>query len=179
VRGLLEPFGQTVSILRARDHRLRLILPTVPHVADLVAGAVSGWDQKPEIVSDASGKWQAFGQADAALIASGTVSLELALSGVPLVSCYKLDPFARMIQSMVTVWSALLPNLIADRPIAPEFYNRYVRPAALARMLEALFTETALRKWQKDGFAEVSRRMATSRPSGEIAAEIVLSHIRT
>ena len=179
VRGLLEPFGQTVSVLRARGHRLRLILPTVPHVADLVAGTVSGWDQKPEIVSDVSGKWQAFGEADAALIASGTVSLELALSGVPLVSCYKLDPVARMIQSMVTVWSALLPNLIADQPVAPEFYNRFVRPAALGRMLEALFADTALRKWQKDGFAEVSRRMATLRPSGEIAAEIVLSHIRT
>ena len=58
--------------------------------------AVAGWEQKPEIVIDAAGKWQAFGEADAALIASGTVSLELALAGVPLVSCYRLDPFARM-----------------------------------------------------------------------------------
>ena len=48
--------------------------------------------QKPEIILDAERKWQAFGEADAALIASGTVSLELALAGVPMMSCYKLDP---------------------------------------------------------------------------------------
>ena len=53
--------------------------------------------RNPRSSSDAAGKWQAFGEADAALIASGTVSLELALAGVPLVSCYKLDPFARAI----------------------------------------------------------------------------------
>ena len=174
---LIKPFGETVAALKRRGHRLRLVLPTVPHVAGLVASSVSGWEQKPEIVSDAAGKWQAFGEADAALIASGTVSLELALAGVPLVSCYKLDPIARAIQRFVTVWSALLPNLIADKPIAPEFYNDFVRPENLARLVEQLFADTDLRRWQKDGFAEVSRRMATDRPSGEIAAEVVMERI--
>ena len=178
VSRLLEPFGQTVTALKARGNRLRLILPTVPHVAELVAASISGWEQKPEIIVDAAEKWRAFGEADAALIASGTVSLELALAGVPLISCYKFDPVWKMIQSMITVWSALLPNLIADRPIAPEYYDGYVRPETLARTLEALFADTALRAWQKDGFAEVSRRMSTSRPSGEIAAEVVLSCVK-
>ena len=177
VRGLLEPFGKTVTALRTRGHRLRLLLPTVPHVAETVHAAVAGWEQQPEIILEPSRKWQAFGEADAALIASGTVSLELALSGVPMVSAYKLDAIARVLQGMVTVWSALLPNLIADRAIVPEFYDRYVRPENLARHLEALFDDTGFRAWQKDGFAEVARRMATSRPSGEIAAEAVLAEI--
>lgn len=174
---LIEPFGETISILKARGHRLRLILPTVPHVADLVASSVANWEQKPEIVSDTTGKWQAFGDADAALIASGTVSLELALAGVPLVSCYKLDPFARMAQGLITTWTASLPNLIADRTVVVEAYNQYVRPQWLARHLEGLFEDTGLRRWQKDGFAEVARRMATDRPSGEMAAEIVLKAV--
>lgn len=178
VSRLVGPFGETISALRARGHRLRLVLPTVPHVADRVASAVSGWEQKPEIVSDAAGKWRAFGEADAALIASGTVSLELALAGVPLVSCYKLDFFARaVLQRLISVWSALLPNLIADRPVAPEFYDEFVRPDVMARVVEQLFADTALRRWQKDGFAEVARRMATDRPSGELAAEVVLRTI--
>ncbi|MEP9373093.1 lipid-A-disaccharide synthase [Mesorhizobium sp. KR1-2] len=177
VRGLLEPFGQTVTALRARGHRLRLLLPTVPHVAEIVRSTVAGWEQQPEIILEPARKWQAFGEADAALIASGTVSLELALSGVPMVSAYKLDAIARVLQGMVTVWSALLPNLIADRAIVPEFYDRYVRPENLARQLEALLGDTGFRAWQKDGFAEVARRMATSRPSGEIAAEAVLAEI--
>jgi lipid-A-disaccharide synthase len=178
VSRLVVPFGETVSVLRARGHRLRLLLPTVPHVADLVRTSVARWDEKPEIILDAERKWQAFGKADAALIASGTVSLELALSGVPMISCYKFDPIMLMVQRLITVWSAALPNLIADRPVVPESYNQYVRPHYLARQLEALFADTAYRAWQKDGFAEVSRRMATERPSGEIAAEVVMGCIR-
>lgn len=177
VSRLIEPFGETVSILKARGHRLRLVLPTVPHVAKLVESSVANWEQKPEIVSDAAGKWQAFGEADAALAASGTVSLELALAGVPLVSCYKLDPIARVAQRLITTWSASLPNLIADRTVVNEFYNQYVRPAWLARHLEGLFEDTALRRWQKDGFAEVSRRLATERPAGEMAAAIILKRV--
>lgn len=177
VSRLMEPFGETVSILKARGNRLRLVLPTVPHVADLVKSSVLGWEEKPEIVVDAAAKWRAFGEADAALIASGTVSLELALAGVPLISCYRLDPLARIAQRFVTVWSALLPNLIADKPIAPEFYNEFVRPENLARTLEQLFADTELRAWQKSGFAEVARRMATGRPSGEIAAGVVMERV--
>ncbi|WP_376704376.1 lipid-A-disaccharide synthase [Mesorhizobium sp. ISC25] len=178
VRRLVGPFGETVSILRARGHRLRLLLPTVPHVADLVRSSVASWDEKPEIILDAERKWQAFGKADAALIASGTVSLELALAGVPMISCYRLDPVMRMAQPLIKVWSAALPNLIADRPVVPEHYNQYVRPHYLARQLEALFFDTAYRAWQKDGFADIAGRMATAKPSGEMAAGVVMGMVR-
>ncbi|CDX24405.1 tetraacyldisaccharide-1-P synthase [Mesorhizobium sp. SOD10] len=175
VRRLIEPFGKAMSALRQRGHSLRLLLPTVPHVSELVKASVASWDDKPEIITEPERKWQAFGKADAALIASGTVSLELALAGVPMVSCYKLDPIARqLLQHMVTTWSALLPNLISDRALVPEFYDQYVRPENLARQLEALFADTGVRAWQKAGFAEIARRMATEQPSGEIAAEVVM-----
>lgn len=179
VRGLLGAFGETITALRTRGHRLRLVLPTVPHVAGLVEDGVSNWAHKPEIVLDPQRKWQAFGEADAALIASGTVALELALAGVPMMSSYKLDPFMRLVQRLITVWSASLPNLIADRPVVTEAYNQYVRPEWMARHVEGLFSDSGLRRWQKDGFAEIARRMATERPSGELAAEAVLSHIRS
>jgi len=178
VNSLLAPFGQTMARLRARGHRLQLMLPTVPHVAERVRQATADWPDRPEIITDSARKWQAFGEADAALIASGTVSLELALAGVPFVSCYKLDFLARLFQRFVTVWSASLPNLIADRSIVLEVYNEYVRPEHLARDLEALSADTAIRAWYKDGFAEVVRRMHTDKPSGELAAEIVMQLAR-
>lgn len=177
VKRLLEPFGETVAVLAERGNRMRLLLPTVPHVADFVRTTVSSWPQQPEIILDATRKWQAFGEADAALIASGTVSLELALSGVPMVSTYKLDPVAKLLQKLITTWSALLPNLIADRALVTEFYDIYVRPQNLARQIEALWLDGGMRAWQKDGFAEVRRRMATDLPAGEIAAGVVLAEI--
>lgn len=179
VNRLLEPFGETVNELRARGHKLRLVLPTVPHVAPMIAKSTQNWDQKPEIVTEPDAKWQAFAEADAALIASGTVSLELALSGVPMISCYKLDPVIRPVAPLLLkIWSASLPNLIADRAIVPEFYDRFVRPGILARQVEALFIDGGMRDWQKAGFAEVRRRMATDRPAGAIGAEAVLNMIQ-
>ncbi|MGB3538005.1 MAG: lipid-A-disaccharide synthase [Mesorhizobium sp.] len=175
VRKLIGPFGETISLLRARGHRLRLLLPTVPHVAELVRSSVAGWEQMPEITVDQEEKWRAFGQADAALIASGTVSLELALSRVPMISCYKLDRLARIVARRALIaWSAALPNLIADKPLVPERYDEFVTPTSLARELEALFGDTGMRAWQKTGFAEVARCMETARPAGELAAASVL-----
>lgn len=178
VQRLIEPFGETVDVLRKRGHRMRLLLPTVPHVAELVRASVAGWAEPPEVIMDPERKWQAFGQADAALIASGTVSLELALSGVPMASCYKFDPIMRMAQGLITVWSAALPNLIVDQPIVPEGYDRYVRPVSIARYIEAMWSDTHMRRWQKDGFAEVRRRMETELPAGEMAAKVVLAHVK-
>jgi lipid-A-disaccharide synthase len=177
VRGLISVFGEAVSILRQRGNRLRLLLPTVPHVVNIVSEVTADWPVKPRIILDSAEKWRAFGEADAALIASGTVSLELALSGVPMLSCYRIDPLMRLGQSLITVWSGSLPNLIADRAIVTEFYEQYIRPANLARQMEGLMGETSLRAWQKEGFAEVARRMATDRPAGELAADAVIETI--
>jgi len=177
VRSLIEPFASTIAVLKARGARMKLLLPTVPHVAELLRSAVSGWPEVPEIIVDPADKWRAFGEADAAMIASGTVSLELALTGVPMVSCYKLDPVARLAMRLITVWSAALPNLIADRVVLQEYYNELVRPEHIARQIEALWHDTAARAWQLDGFAEVRRRMATDRSAGAIGAEVVMGYV--
>ena len=174
---LIEPFRETLAILRGRGNRLRVLLPTVPNVRAMVEAATAGWPEPPEIIADAAGKWQAFGQADAALCASGTVSLELALAGVPLVACYKLDWLAKRVTSLVTSWSASLPNLIADRVVVTEYYNDMARPGQMARNLESLLADSPVRRWQLEGFDEVRRRLSTERPSGEIAADVVLQRI--
>lgn len=175
VNGLLATFGEAVASLTARGHTLDVRLPTVPHVAPIVEQATAAWPLRPRITMAAEDKWRAFGEADAAMIASGTVSLELALAGVPMYSCYTLDPIAKLAVRLLTTWSALLPNIIADRPIVTEVFDRYIRSETIVRHMESLFGDTRLRAWQKDGFAEVRRRMATERPSGEIAAGVVMS----
>lgn len=177
VRRLLGPFGETLCALGQRGNTFEVIVPTVPHVAPLVEEAVSDWPVRTRVVTGEEGKWQAFGEADAALAASGTVSLELALCGVPMVSCYRTDMLASALMRLVTVWSASLPNLIADWPVVPEAYNEYLRPAYLARLIEQLWADTPARAAQVDGLAQVAARMRTERPSGDLAAQAVLSLI--
>lgn len=177
VEALIGVFGETVDVLRRRGARLRLLLPTVPHLAEKVHAATADWALQPHIVTDPQAKWTAFAEADAALCASGTVSLELALAGVPIVSCYKLDAAARLARGLVKAWSIVLPNLIADRPVVREFVDFMVLPEYLARQIESLMDDTALRRWQQDGFAEVWRRMRTDLPAGQLAARSVLETI--
>ena len=132
---------------------------------------------RTRVVTGEESKWQAFGEADAALAASGTVSLELALCGVPMVSCYRTDWILSAVMRLVTVWSASLPNLIADWPVVPEAYNEYLRPAYLARLIEQLWADTPARAAQVDGLAQVAARMTTERPASDLAAQAVLALI--
>ncbi|WP_274424139.1 lipid-A-disaccharide synthase [Chelativorans sp. YIM 93263] len=177
VRRLLGPFGETLRELNAFGHEFDAMIPTVPHVAPLVEAAVRGWAVRPEIIREPQEKWRAFSQADAALACSGTVALELALARVPFVSCYKTDPAARFAMSLVTVWSASLPNLIADWPVVPEYFNEFVRPGYLARQLRQLWSDTPTREAQRAGFADVAERLATPRAAGEMAADVILGQI--
>lgn len=175
VSRLLEPFRETIDILAARGTALRVLLPTVPHVEGMVRAQTAGWAVRPEILTTVDDKYRAFGEADAALAASGTVTLELALGRVPTLACYKADLLMRGAYSMIGIWTASLPNLVADRPVVPEFYDQFVRPGMLARHLELLLADTPARAAQLAGFDSIAAAMATDRPSGAIAAEAVLA----
>ncbi|WP_048646265.1 lipid-A-disaccharide synthase [Nitratireductor soli] len=174
VSRLMEPFGKTARHLVEAGHDFHILIPTVPHVAAMVEEASHAWPVQPEIILDTERKWRAFAEADAALACSGTVSLELALARVPSVICYKTDLAARALIPLITVWSAALPNLIAGWPVVPEHFNQFVRPNYLARQIAQLWDETPSRAAQMAGFADVARALETARPSGEIAAQVVL-----
>lgn len=175
IRRLLPLFGETVRHLRERGNAFRLLLPAVPHQEALVRSIIRDWDQQPEIFVGDREKWRAFGQADVALAASGTVLLELALTGIPSVSTYKTDFWIRLALGRIKVWSGALPNLIADYPVLPEFFDEFIRPTMLSRLLERLAADTPERGAMLAGFESVFVRMTTDKPAGEHGAAIVLS----
>ncbi|MBP2549420.1 lipid-A-disaccharide synthase [Neorhizobium galegae] len=174
IRALMPALKDTAALLAARHDRLRLLLPTVPRQEALVRSLVADWAVKPEITIGAPDKWQAFAQADAAIAASGTVTLELALCGVPTVSIYKTDFLIRMMANRIKIWSAALPNLIADQPVIPEHINDMVRPGYLCRWAECLSFDTPQRRAMLEGFAVVWDRLSTVVAPGEAGARLVL-----
>ncbi|MBE7185534.1 MAG: lipid-A-disaccharide synthase [Methylobacterium mesophilicum] len=178
VRRLLPDFERAVEILAGRGGVPDLVLPTVPHVLPLVEEATARWRHRPRVAIEPADKHEAMMRADAALIASGTISLELAVAGIPHVSSYRLDAISRPFRFLIQSWSANLPNLIADRPVIAEFFDETIRPANLARQVEALWDETDLRAWQLAGFAEVRRRLETETPAAEIGAGVLLDLLK-
>ena len=134
-------FGQTLAnVLKARPD-LKVVLPTTASVAGLVRETVRDWplevvvldprDKSPEVA--AREKRAAFRAADVALAASGTVSLELAAAGTPMVIAYDLNWLTRKIAGMMLkVDTFTLVNLISGTRVVPELIAENCRPDLIA-----------------------------------------------
>ena len=177
VRRLAPMFRDAATILAKRKPGMSFVLPAGAHVEAIVRDELLAWDVPCRIVTGDAAKWQAFGEADVAIAASGTVLLELALAGVPHMSSYKLDPVSRMLVNMFTAWTAALPNMIADRVVVSENYDWHLRPERLAIEAAQLASDTLHRDAMLADFDLIRSRMEVGRPASAVAAETVLAVI--
>jgi len=177
---LMEPFQAAARAFVERNGPTRFLLPTVPRQEKRIHELVASWpeDIRPEIGIDSAFKWNAFAEADAAIAASGTVILELALAGVPTISVYKTDWIFTMLSKRVKTWTGALPNLIADYAIIPEYFNEVVRAGSMLRWAERLSSDTTERRAMLEGYALVQRRLHTDVPPGETGARILLDVLK-
>ena len=175
IGSLLAIFGAAVGRLAALIGPMELVLPTVPHLAARVRQWVAGWPVVPRVVVEPAEKWAAFRSARAALAASGTVTLELALAGVPTVAAYKVSLLAEIVMRLHSpLKTVILANLVIGERIVPEFLQRDCRPGRLADALAPLLTDTPERSRQIEGFAKLDHIMAVdTAPSGKAAATVL------
>jgi lipid-A-disaccharide synthase len=172
----LAIFGAAIARIAERCGRLELVLPTLPHLADRVMQATVSWPVRPRIIVAEAEKRAAFRTARAALAASGTVTLELALAGVPTVVAYRVGLLNELIyRSFVRVPTIVLANLVLGENVMPEIVQRDATPERLAATLAPLLADTRERYKQLDAFRRIDAAMALgNNPPSEAAAEIVL-----
>jgi lipid-A-disaccharide synthase len=175
---LLPIIKASLDELINRGSTAKFVLPAVPHMEQYIRQVIADWPNQPEILSGEEAKWKAMQTADAAIAASGTVLLELALYGIPTVSIYKLDPLVNALRFLMTAWTAALPNLIADKVIVPEQINDHARPGVIARLIEDLVIEGPRRQAQLDGFKLVNSKMKQKKAPGAICAQIILDFVK-
>lgn len=177
---LLQPFEEAVERVRSRFGMIDLVLPTMPHLAPQLRAMTAQWRSPPRLIVDADEKRAAFRVARAALAASGTVTLELALAGVPMVAAYRLAAAEAMIlRRMIKLPSVILPNLVLRENVVPEYLQEACTPARLADALLPLLRDTPERARQVTAFARLDEIMQIGgRAPSERAAEIVLSLMR-
>src|SRR5262249_39545422 len=163
VSRLSHVFGAAIARLSARIGPIELVLPTVPQIEHQLRDSVAGWAVQPKIVADPSAKWAAFRRARAALAASGTVTLELALAGVPMVAAYRLHfieaVVARAIRLRSRLPSVILANLVIGENVVPELLQEDCTPERLADALAAVVGDTEQRRRQIEGFQRLDRIM--------------------
>lgn len=180
IERLLPTFRQAIDRLRDKAPPFELIIPAVPHLADMIAEKTRDWSAAPNIVLGEAAKLQAFRTARAALAKSGTGTLELALAGVPMVVAYKVAAAEYLLRFLVTAPSIVLPNLILGESAIPEFVQRHCTPDALAQALAPLLADTPARGAQLESLAKLDALMRLGRDEtpSKRAAAIVLAAAR-
>ncbi|MCX2722558.1 lipid-A-disaccharide synthase [Roseibium salinum] len=183
---LLDVFGDTVAKVKQELPEIQIVLPAVAHLEDKIRAGVSDWPAMPQIVTGLEAKKAAFRRAHAALAASGTVSLELALAGVPMVVAYKVDWAFRRLKELnrffkvASVDSFVLPNIILGTKAIPEFLDEEVQADVLAAHLKELLTDSTERREQVSELTRLDEVM--SLPDGYsqrgAAADVVLGAMK-
>ncbi len=177
VKRLLPIYHDTLALIEDEMTDCHLVLPTVSHLHDFIADEVKKWHLPVTLVEGEEDKLGLFHKAHTALVASGTVSLELSLIGVPMIVAYKMDKIIEfIIPRLVKTPSVVLPNLILDQPLVPEFLTRRCNPHLIAPALAGLINNNGgLRDYQLKGFEQVKSRMqpATGTPSQTAALKVL------
>ena len=163
-------------MLRATDHladRFQLVVagaPSVPHDYYLQFFG----NRKVEIVYDQT--YPLLMNAHAALVTSGTATLETALFDVPQVVCYA-TPLPRLIsvlrRILLKVKYVSLVNLIADREVVKELVAADYSEENVRREIDAIIADGPQRNAMKEGYAEVWRRLGKESAPDNAARQIV------
>jgi lipid-A-disaccharide synthase len=184
---LLGVFGETVARVKQEFPDTEFVLPAVAHLEDRIREAVSDWPVQPNVVVGLDAKAAAFRRAHAALAASGTVSLELALAGVPMVVAYKVDWFFKRMMELNRIFkfsnldSIVLPNIILGTNVIPEFLDDQVQPVVLAGHLKKLMSDGPERANQIAEFERLEKvmRLPDGHSQSGAAAKVVLETMRS
>ena len=175
VTRLMPEFGEAVARIAAAVPGADFSLPVVPHVEGAIREAIRSWPVKPLLVFGEQAKWTAFRRARAALAASGTVTLELGLAQVPMVTAYKVSRIEQaIIEALVTVSTPILPSLILGEKVVPEFLQEQANGATLAEAMIPLLADGPERQAQLAAFDRLDTAMQVPHASpSEAAAAIV------
>lgn len=155
---LAPRFGQALAL--ALPENARVVVPTVRAQADFMRAQVREWPVSAEVLEDSAAKRAAFGAADLALAASGTVSLELAASDTPMIIAYDVAPLTRFLAArMIKLDTVTLVNLVSDTRSIPEFLGRDCEPNRIAAALKHLLGDADARARQHQAMALTMERL--------------------
>ncbi len=182
IERLFGVFSDAVAQVHDRLGSLEVVVATVPHLVDPIRTAVARWPLRARIVVESADKQAAFRTATVALAKSGTVTLELALAGVPMIAAYKVTALEYLAVGrgiLKRLPSIILTNLLLGENVVPELLQHNCTAEKLAAALLPLFGDTPERRRQVEAFSRLDAIMevGSSVPAMR-AADVVLAAAR-
>ncbi len=186
VTRLAPIFGEALRPVLAKMPDVRPVVPAVRALASDVQDAVRNWPGAPIVIDprdtpDAEQqKRAAFAAAEAALAASGTVSLELAANATPMVIAYDMNWLSWQIMSrMIKIDTATLVNVVAGEKVVPEFLGPACKPTAISEALLGILNDESARQAQITAMSETMAKLGRGGEApGLRAARSVLDFLK-
>ncbi|MFN3854101.1 MAG: lipid-A-disaccharide synthase [Phreatobacter sp.] len=176
IQRLSDLFGAVMARTEDTMGPVDWVLPAVVRHRRLIEREVASWPIRPRIITSEEEKFAAFRTARAALACSGTVTLELAVAGVPHVGTYRTGWLeAQIARRLITADTAILANLVIGRKVVPEFLQEFATVEAVTGALVDVIRDGAARQRQIEGFAEIDAIMdfCGETPSRKAAAIVL------
>ncbi len=173
---LLPIFRDVVVRLAQDDPEFCFVMPTVSKVEDVVRQTVAEWPVKTIVVATDQERRDAFSSAHAALAASGTVSLELGIVGVPHVIGYRVSATsAWLARKLLKIDTVTIINLVLGRKLVPEYLQEDCTADGLYAAMKRLVDPGDARDAQLAGFDEATTLLGFGQtPPSDKAADVVL-----
>jgi lipid-A-disaccharide synthase len=137
-------FGQVLTEVIAKHPTARVLIQTLQSQSSLVADLTKNWPGDPIYLRSPkpNKRAAAFTAANVALAASGTVSLELAAQGCPMVIAYDMNRLTFwLMRKMALIDTVTLVNLVSETRVVPEFLGERCRPELIAPALLNLLAD--------------------------------------
>lgn len=158
-RRLMPVFARTLASLAPGLPGLRTLVPLAEGTEREVTAAAAALFPAPVCLSaeeSEADRRAAFAAADVALVKSGSIALELAAAGTPMVAAYRASPLtAALVRPLMRIDTASLVNLVSGERVVPEFLQERCTAEAIAPALHALLCDEAPRAAQRAAFARV------------------------
>ncbi len=179
VRRHLKPFHEAVLILKRNIPTLTIVIPTLSNLIHEIRDEVKGWGIRVIVVEGQKEKFNSMAASNVALAASGTVSLELAMMGVPCVIGYRVNLITSwVVRMLIRVKYANLVNILLDREEVPEFIQGNCSGKKLAVGLEKLLSnQNVYIAQQKSALDAIDLLRLKNQLPSDVAASTVLGLI--
>lgn len=141
VKKLLPVFRDTVDLLIARGYTdYKFVIPTVETTDAYISDYIKNWRYKPELVTSDE-RYQTYANTYIAVVASGTVSAELAIMHIPTIVVYKMNPLTSILARMLVriKWVSLV-NILMNKTIFPELLGKESNAKSVTNQIQKLTT---------------------------------------
>ena len=177
---LLDKFSETADKVLRNKHNAVIVIPTLPHLKGYIEQFFVGKGINPIVITNEKEKFDAFAASMIALAASGTVSLELAVSDTPHIIAYKLSPVsAWFAKRMIKTPYVDLVNILLKRPVVPELLLEQCEPKPMTKELMRLMGDKEARAAQLMDFRKALLKIGLGDPlmPSQKAAQAVMNVI--